>query len=132
MEKKQSKNKVIISACLCGVKCRYDGKHKSNQQALELIKNGQAIAVCPEILAGLTVPRPAADIINGRVVEKNGKDVTELYQKGAELAYKFFQDSNIEISKAILKKGSPSCGKDGVFTKLLESKGILVEQTDKT
>lgn len=132
MQTKQLKNKVLISACLCGVKCRYDGKHKSNQHSLELIKNGQAIAICPEILAGLSIPRPAADIINGKVIEKNGRDVTDVYQKGAQLAYKFCQDNNIKISKAILKNGSPSCGKDGLFTKLLQSKGIVVEHQDKT
>ena len=70
MSVKKLKNKIIISACLCGVKCRYDGKHKSNKQALELIKNDQAIAICPEILAGLSIPRPAADVVDDRVVEK--------------------------------------------------------------
>ena len=58
--------------------------------------------------------------------------MTDIYQRGAELAYKFCQDNNIEISKAILKKGSPSCGQDGLFTKLLKSKGVAVEHQDKT
>lgn len=132
MEQKNLKNKILISACLCGVNCRYDGKHKLNKQALQLIQSGKAIAICPEILVGLPVPRAAADIIDGRVIEKGGKDVTDIYNLGAREAYNFCQSQNITVEKAILKKGSPSCGQEGVFSNLLKSKGVEVEYADKT
>jgi len=132
MESIELKNKIIISACLCGIKCRYDGKHKLNKKAFYLVQSGQAIALCPEVLAGLEIPRPAADVIKGRVIEKSGKDVTEIYQKGAEEAYNFCSNNNINIIKAILKDGSPSCGRQGKFSKLLASKNIKIEYSDKT
>ena len=121
---------VVVSACLAGEFCRYDGKHKFNKKVFGLIESGRAIALCPELLAGLPVPRPAADVVNGRVIEKNGKDVTKIYEKGAQAALDLCKQLSIE--KAMLKRGSPSCGQGGVFARLLEDNGIAVEYLDKT
>ena len=121
---------IVVSACLAGEACRYDGKHKLNQKVVDLINSGQAIAICPELLAGLSIPRSPADVIDGQVLEKDGKDVTKIYQKGAQMAEEFCSQFN--IAKAILKKGSPSCGEEGVFAKLLKVKGIDIEYWDKT
>lgn len=121
---------IVVSACLAGEACRYDGKHKLNKEIFDLIDSGKAMAICPELLAGLSIPRPAADVINSRVIEKGGADVTEIYQKGAGMALEFCKQ--FDISKAILKNGSPSCGQNGLFAKLLKAEGITVEYSDKT
>ena len=68
---------MIVSACLAGFPCRYDGKTKPCQQVVELVKAGEAIPVCPEQLGGLPTPRPPCEIRVGRVVDKNGTDRTD-------------------------------------------------------
>ena len=113
--------KCIVSACLAGIPCRYDCQHKNNKCASELVKDGLAIPLCPEQLAGLPTPREACEckIINGKkvVVSKSGKDYTECFHNGAEIVLNFCKANGIK--KAILRKNSPSCGIktfDGSFT----------------
>ena len=109
---------ILISACLAGVNCRYDGENCYNEKILELVKNGEAILVCPEQLGGLSTPRVPAEIINGKVITKDGIDVTEEYKKGATEVLKLAKCLN--INKAIFKSKSPSCGcgiiYDGTFS----------------
>lgn len=109
----------IVSACLAGINCNYKGQVSPCPKVIELVRQGKAIPVCPEQLGGLTTPRIPAEIINGKVVTKDGKDVTENFQKGADEGLKIAQLVNCE--QAILKARSPSCGKcevyDGTFTK---------------
>ena len=109
---------ILISACLAGVNCRYDGGNCYNEKIMELVKNGEAILVCPEQLGGLSTPRVPAEIINGKVISKDGIDVTEEYKKGATEVLKLAKCLN--INKAIFKSKSPSCGcgiiYDGTFS----------------
>ena len=112
---------ILVSACLLGTKCRYDGSRKPKQQVISLMKQYHLIPVCPEQLGGLKTPREPAEIQSGRVITQNGKDVTKEYQQGAEetlLLAKLFN-----CKTAILKANSPSCGYgriyDGSFTKTL-------------
>lgn len=109
---------ILISACLAGVNCRYDGGNCYNEKIMELVKNGEAILVCPEQLGGLSTPRVPAEIINGKVITKDGIDVTEEYKKGATEVLKLAKCLN--INKAIFKSKSPSCGcgiiYDGTFS----------------
>ena len=109
---------ILISACLAGVNCRYDGENCYNEKIMELVKNGEAILVCPEQLGGLSTPRVPAEIINGKVITKDGIDVTEEYKKGATEVLKLAKCLN--INKAIFKSKSPSCGcgiiYDGTFS----------------
>ncbi len=134
---------IIISACLTGVACRYDGDHKLRVDLKELLDSGQAMAVCPEELGGLPTPRDPAEYQDGRYLTKRGGDVTEAFHAGAQKAWQ--QVSLHEINKAILKSKSPMCGcgeiydgsfqgktceGDGEFTKLLKQKGIQVEARD--
>ena len=133
----------VVSACLAGRNCRYDGKSKPNQVIMELVEQGKALPVCPEELGGLGTPRIEAEQQGDRVVTKEGRDVTEGFKKGANLAYELA--SQVGSKEAILKARSPSCGcgkvydgtftgklkeGDGVFAKLLKSKGfkILTEE----
>ena len=104
----------IVSACLLGCGCRYDGKRKEIPlEIAELQKHHTLIPVCPEILGGLPTPRPPAEIVSGRVVNREGMDVTEAYRRGAEevlrLARLYSADG------VILKNMSPSCGTNGIY-----------------
>ncbi len=109
---------ILVSACLVGLDCKYDGGNNFNEQILKLVKEGKAILICPEQLGGLKTPRNPAEIINDKVVTDDGVDVTKEYNKGAEETLKLVKELNIK--KAILKARSPSCGSgiiyDGTFT----------------
>lgn len=109
---------IIVSACLAGVRCRYDGGNNSNDKILQLVKGGRAILVCPEQLGGLTTPRDAAEIIENdktsrKVMTKSGQDVTKQFILGAEEALNIAKLSNCTI--AILKARSPSCGYNEIY-----------------
>ncbi len=141
--------KVIISACLLGVRCRYDGGHSRNETAMNQQRTYQLIPVCPEESGGLSTPRPAAEIVGGdgdavldgkaKVMTADGTDVTEAFLKGAHHALQVAQSH--EATHVILKARSPSCGcgdiydgtfsgtltsGDGVTTALLKRHGITV------
>ncbi len=126
----ETNEKILVSACLAGVNCKYDGGNNENAKIIELIKNGNAILVCPEQLGGLVTPRVPSERKNEKVITKDNHDVTEEYSRGAnevlELAKKF------NIKKAILKARSPSCGKgkiyDGTFSHTLTARdGVAAE-----
>lgn len=109
---------IIVSACLCGINCKYTGDNNLNEKILKLFKEGKAILVCPEQLGGLTTPRPPHEIIYGcgsdvlcgkaRAVDDNGNDNTDKFVKGAYETLKIAKEINAEY--AILKANSPSCG----------------------
>lgn len=105
--------KILVSACLAGVNCKYDGGNNENEKVIELIRNGNIILVCPEQLGGLPTPRVSAERLNERVVTKDNHDVTEEYNRGASEVLKLAKKLNIK--KAILKSRSPSCGKDKIY-----------------
>ena len=113
---------IIISACLCGCNCKYNGENNKNEQCVKLFKEGKAILICPEQLGGLSTPRTPCEIIenNGliKVVNKLDEDLTENFKKGAEEALKLAKLVNAKV--AILKESSPSCGSsfiyDGTFS----------------
>lgn len=115
--------KVLISACLLGQACRYDGRSKPCQKALELTEKWDLIPFCPECMGGLSTPRPPAEIRGDAVINAEGQDVTAQYRKGAEEALRLCK--MLGITKAILKAKSPSCGKgtvyDGSFSRTLIS-----------
>ncbi|MFH1423534.1 MAG: DUF523 domain-containing protein [Candidatus Nealsonbacteria bacterium] len=129
----------LCSACLLGVKCRYDGQSLLNEKIFELSKKDKLLPVCPEVLGGLPVPREEAQIKNGRVITKSGEDITSFFEKGASEVLKIAK--SFDIKEAILKQRSPSCGcgqiydgtfsgktikGDGVTTALLKKNGIKV------
>ncbi len=135
------KTKILVSACLMGQPVRYDGKFASEglKQLDQLQKEGRVVLLCPEIAAGLPIPRPAAEIKQGQVVTSDGQDMTEAFITGAQKALAVCQ--NHEIKLAILKENSPSCGSkfiyDGFFsgtkikgsgkvTDLLRANGTMV------
>ena len=109
---------VLVSACLLGVPCRYDGQSKRHPLAQELCRRHRVIPVCGEIFSGLPTPRPPAEICGQRVVTREGADVTAAYRRGAEAVLELARLTGAEA--AILKERSPSCGfgtvYDGTFT----------------
>lgn len=135
----------IVSACLAGVNCRYNGEDNECSWVKDFIKDKNYILVCPEVLGNLPTPRPPSEFVNGRVIDKNGEDVTDNFIQGAEKSLieveKKAEESGEEIELAILKANSPSCGfgkiydgtfsrklidGDGIFAALLKEKGIKV------
>ena len=123
---------ILVSRCLLGIPCRYDGKEKHNKAVEQLQKAGHTlIAVCPESDGGLPTPRPPAEVrADRRVVNCEGIDVTAEYVKGAELALQTAE--RYGCTAAVLKARSPSCGSteiyDGSFRKkLIPGRGIAAE-----
>jgi uncharacterized protein YbbK (DUF523 family) len=126
----------IISSCLLGNNCKYNGGNNLNEQVQAFCAGHSWFAVCPETAGGLKSPRPPAEHIDGRIVDKEGKDLTEAFQRGArislELAEAEARRRNETIEGAVLKARSPSCGSgriyDGTFSgKLVPGDGCLVE-----
>lgn len=124
----------IISACLAGINCKYDGGNNYNKDIMELVKRGEAILVCPEQLGGLTTPRFPSEILikngNRKVINNHGEDVTKNYERGAKETLELAKKLNIK--KAILKARSPSCGcgliYDGTFSKTkIKGNGITAQ-----
>lgn len=128
----------IVSACLAGIDCKYDGENNENEKILNLVREGKAVLVCPEQMGGLSTPRVASEVVidNGKtkVMSKDGRDVTKNFFKGAEETLKIAK--MMGIKKAILKARSPSCGYgqtyDGTFSRTLtKANGITAELLDK-
>lgn len=120
---------ILISACLLGVYCRYDGNIKTYATVLPLLQqsNIHLIPLCPEQAGGLATPRKPAERQGNRVVTCDGRDVTKEYQKGAAQALYLAQLFHCRY--AVLKEKSPSCGSgavyDGTFTRTLrEGDGV--------
>jgi uncharacterized protein YbbK (DUF523 family) len=99
---------VVVSACLAGIGCRYDGKDNTDPRVMELVRNGNVILVCPEQMGGLPTPRPASGRDGDRVITLDGTDVTNQFNAGAEAVVKLAELNGCK--KAILKARSPSCG----------------------
>ena len=122
--------RILISGCLLGVCCRYDGASKPHPLAMELGKEHELVPVCPEQLGGLATPRPPAERQGERIIAKTGLDVTEQYRRGAEEALKLCR--LLGCDAAVLKERSPSCGSgeiyDGTFTgTLIAGDGVTAE-----
>lgn len=131
--------RLLISACLLGCRCRYDGASKTQPLAESLAKRHELVPVCPEQLGGLATPRPPAERRGDRVVTEAGTDVTVQYRRGAEEALALCR--MLGCHAAVLKERSPSCGHgqvydgtftgtltagDGVAAELLEQHGVAV------
>lgn len=109
----------VVSACLAGVACRYDGTSSPCPQVIELVACGQAIPLCPEVLGGLATPRPPCEKLSDSIQDRHGNDCTDAFQQGARLALAVALQFG--ATAAILKTRSPSCGfgsiYDGTFSK---------------
>jgi len=123
--------KVLVSACIMGVNGKCNGKNNENITAINFLKDKEVISICPEVLAGMKIPRSCAEIVNGRVVDKNGNDVSLKYDKAVSIALSKIQNENID--PVILQSRSPTCGVnqiyDGSFTgKLISGIGLFAKE----
>ena len=121
--------RLLVSACLLGCPCRYDGAAKPCPAVLALAERHELVPVCPEQLGGLPTPRPPAERRGDRVVTRSG-DVTEQYRRGAAEAVRLAR--LLGCDGAVLKEKSPSCGRgavyDGTFTRTLTAgDGVTAE-----
>ena len=105
--------RYLISACLCGQACRYDGQARPATALARLVEQGLALSICPEVDGGLPIPRTPCEHQAGRVIDQNGQDRTQAYQAGAEHALALAQ--KYHITTAILKERSPSCGSSQIY-----------------
>ena len=105
--------RILISACLLGASCRYDGRSKPHPEVLKLAERHQLVPLCPEQLGGLPTPRMPSERQGERVVTADGTDVTEQYQRGAEEALRLCRLLGCDV--AVLKERSPSCGKERIY-----------------
>jgi len=121
----------LISSCLAGVRCRYDGSHNRVEEIVEFMKERPCITACPEILGGLETPRVPCEIVNvegeERVMAMDGSDCTENFSQGARGTLELCRLNG--VTRAVLKQRSPSCGfgliYDGTFScKLKEGSGF--------
>ena len=143
-------NLYLISACLCGIDCKYSGGNNYNDKIFRIFSRGEGILVCPEQLGGLATPRIPCEIVGGsgeevlqgkaRVLNSDGVDLTKEFIKGAEETLKIAKA--IDCKKVILKANSPSCGfgriysgnfngelvvGEGVTSALLRKNGVIIE-----
>jgi uncharacterized protein YbbK (DUF523 family) len=133
--------KYVASACLAGIRCRYNGKSKRDKKIFQMVKKGEAIPLCPEQLSGLPTPRKTARIeySSGRrkVVSISGEDLSQFFSRGAGLSFRITR--RFKIDSACLKEGSPSCGSGlktgregsqnkttGITSSLLLKKGMRI------
>ncbi|MGB2769186.1 MAG: DUF523 domain-containing protein [Candidatus Zixiibacteriota bacterium] len=142
----KGKVEYLVSACLCGIPCRFNGKSFRDPKVEELVRLRKAVPVCPEVLGGLSIPRKPVEIAQGgggdvlsgaaEVTSKDGDDMTPFLSRGAFASLKIAQ--GLGVKAALLKQRSPSCGcgqirrkgklvkGDGVTTALLKREGIRV------
>lgn len=126
---------ILVSACLAGIKCRFDGKSKPDLSIIDLVAKGKAITVCPEELGGLSTPRIPVEQQGDKIISKKGEELTDAYSNGARKALKIALENN--CTKAILKSKSPTCGcgkiYDGTFSgKLIDGDGVFCKLLKKT
>lgn len=127
----------LISACLCGINCKYNGDNNNHPYYLDLLQQGELLPICPEQLGGLPTPRASCEIIGGsgedvlqgiaKVVNKDGEDLSAPFIKGAREILQLAKQAG--ISEAIMQSRSPSCGcgriYDGTFAgKLIAGDGV--------
>ena len=120
--------KILVSACLLGTNCKYNGGNNYHPKVIDYCKSHEIVTVCPEMMAGLGAPRESAELVNGVVMTKNGQNIDEEFRYGVKLAIEYIKNENIEL--AILQSRSPTCGVnqiyDGSFQgKLIQGSGIF-------
>jgi uncharacterized protein YbbK (DUF523 family) len=121
--KKRDQKMIIVSSCLAGVHCRFDGAAKPCEKVVRLVAEGKALPLCPEQLGGLPTPRLPAEIKGGEVWRKDGMNLTREFQTGAEQALKLAR--LVGADRAILKARSPSCGCGKIYDGRFQ--GVLVD-----
>ena len=121
---------IVVSACLAGENCKYNGGNNRNKKVEALFNGNRIIPICPEVMGGLSTPRVPSEIVHGIVMNKDGVNVDREYRCGAEMALKIAEREQPDL--VILQSRSPSCGVkqryDGTFTgTLIDEPGVTAE-----
>ena len=122
--------KILVSACLLGRDCKYNGGNNYSEKVAEYVKGHDVIPVCPEVAGGLPIPRIPCEIVGGTVTNRNEESKDREFRAGADICLKKALEEKVDL--AILQSRSPSCGVkqiyDGSFTgKLIPGKGVFAE-----
>ncbi|MBW5456722.1 DUF523 domain-containing protein [Clostridium sporogenes] len=122
--------KVLVSACVLGCNCKYNGRNNRNEAVIEYLKGKEVLSICPEMLANMPIPRPCAEIVDEVVMDDKGNNVDSDYRKAVALALEKIEGEKIDL--AILQSRSPTCGVnniyDGTFTgKLISGQGLFAK-----
>ena len=122
--------KIMVSACLIGENCKYNGKNNKNVKVLALLEGNEVIPICPEVMGGLPTPRVPAEVVRDVVTTRDGRVVDQEFRRGARLSLAIAQREKPDL--IILQSRSPSCGArqryDGTFTgTLIDRPGVTAE-----
>ena len=123
--------RILVSACLLGYNCKYNGKNNYNSKIVELLKEHEVVPVCPEMLGGLSCPRIPCEKVGDKIMDKEGNNYTKQFIEGAEIALNIAKEKQVDF--AILQRRSPSCGYsliyDGTFNgNLIVGSGIFAQK----
>ncbi len=130
MNQQAVKMKVLVSACIMGENCKYNGKNNRNDAVIAFLKDKEVVRICPELLAGMPIPRPCAELVNGVVTDDSGRNVDAAYRRAVELAMSGIRPEEFDL--VILQSRSPTCGVnqiyDGSFTgRLVPGQGLFAK-----
>ena len=121
---------ILVSACLLGENCKYNGGNNRNERVLRYVQGHEVIPVCPEVLGGLPCPRKPVEWVGERVLTRDGDDCTENFRIGVQRALEVIADQQVDL--AILQSRSPTCGVkqiyDGTFSGVrIDGQGVLAK-----
>ena len=121
---------ILVSACLLGENCKYNGGNNRNERVLRYVPGHEVIPVCPEVLGGLPCPRKPVEWVGERVLTRDGDDCTENFRIGVQRALEVIADQQVDL--AILQSRSPTCGVkqiyDGTFSGVrIDGQGVLAK-----
>ena len=122
--------RILVSACLLGENCKYNGGNNHNPAVAEFVKDKEVLPICPEMMAGMGCPRIPIEIVDGVLMDRDGNNVDAAMRKAVEQAMEMIREEDIQC--AVLQSRSPTCGVnqiyDGSFTgKLIEGSGVLAQ-----
>lgn len=120
--------RIVVSACLLGENCKYNGKNNRNEALLQRLQGHEVIPVCPEVAGGLGVPRPCVELRRGVAYNQYGENVDAAFHAGVEKTLAQIEGQSIDL--VVLQSRSPTCGVkqiyDGSFQKrLIDGQGML-------
>ena len=122
--------KIVVSACLLGENCKYNGGNNYNVDVAEFVKDKEVLSICPEMMAGMGCPRTPIEIVDGVLMDRNGNNVDASMREAVVQAMEMIQNEDIQC--AVLQSRSPTCGVnqvyDGSFSgKLIKESGVLAQ-----
>ena len=122
--------KILVSACLLGENCKYNGGNNYNPAVAEFVKDKEVLSICPEMMAGMGCPRTPIEIIDGVLMDRSGNNVDAAMREAVAQAMEMIRKEDIQC--AVLQSRSPTCGVnqiyDGSFSgKLIDGSGVFVQ-----